>query len=49
VPSYTTEVERVIEQHPRYWVVEKVGEAAVVAENSIRATDLEAARGAPTS
>jgi hypothetical protein len=25
------DVERVIEQHPRYWVVSKVGDAAVVA------------------
>src|SRR6202795_5146062 len=26
-----SEAERVIEQHPRYWVVSKVGDAAVVA------------------
>jgi hypothetical protein len=26
-----SDVERVIEQHPRYWVVSKVGDAAVVA------------------
>jgi hypothetical protein len=26
-----SDVERVIEQHPRYWIVSKVGDAAVVA------------------
>ena len=40
---YQPEVERVVEQHRVYWVVEKFGEAAEVAEQ----TDPRSGNGAP--